>query len=132
MNLHTKTLMIASAVFMAVLGLGASFLPQEALTYIGNRPEGLSVVLVQITGALYMSYALLNWTASGSLIGGIYGRPLALGNFMHFAIVTIVMVKSLSILTTPILLGAATYSTFAVWFGLVLFTHPASSSEPRR
>ncbi len=133
MNLHTKTLMVASAVFMAALGLGASFLPHETLAYAGNRSEGLSVVLLQITGALYMSYALVNWTASGSLIGGIYGRPLALGNFMHFAIVTIVLVKSLSVLTTtPILIAAATYATFAVWFGLVLFTHPASSGEPRR
>ena len=122
--------MVISAVFMALLGLGASFLPQEVLTYTGFRAEGLSVVLVQVTGALYLGFSLLNWTARGILIGGIYARPLALGNFMHFAIVTIVLVKSLSAQTaSPILIGAAAYFLLTAWFGLVLFRHPASSGN---
>ena len=117
--------MVSSASLMAMLGLGASFLPQEALSYAGYQAEGMSVLLVQVTGALYFSYALLNWMARGVLIGGIYSRPVALGNFTHFFIVTIVLAKALLVhVAPPILIGAAIYFIFALWFGLVLFTHP--------
>ncbi len=133
MNLQTRTLMSVSAMYMAVLGLGASFLPQETLSYSGSPAAGLAVVLLQITGALYLGFSFLNWTARGVLIGGIYSRPLVLGNFMHFAVVTIVLVKSLLDQTMPVILvGAVIYSVLAAWFGLVLFTHPANDGKPER
>ncbi len=86
--------MAISATFMAVLGLSATFLPQEALAYAGYPAKGLAVVFVQVTGALFLGFAFLNWMARGTLIGGIYSRPVAMGNFMHFAMVTIVLVES--------------------------------------
>ena len=120
--------MVVSAAFMALLGLGASFLPQEALFYSGYPAEGLAVLLVQVTGALYLGFSLLNWMARAALIGGIYSRPVAVGNFMHFAVATIVLVKSLTTHSAPLMLVVATvYALLAVWFGSVLFTHPTNS-----
>ena len=118
-----------SAALMGALGIVASFLPQEALSAARVQVQGPTVVLVQITGALYLAFAFLNWTARGILIGGIYGRPIALANFAHFIISAITLIKFLTDETSIALAAdAAVYSLFAVWFGLVLFTHPGSSA----
>jgi hypothetical protein len=60
-----------SAGLMTILGLAASFAPQEILSAAGADSEGLPVLLVQITGGLYLGFAMLNWMARGVLIGGI-------------------------------------------------------------
>ena len=122
----------ASALFMAVLGVATSFLPQEILRYTGTVPAPLINSVVQACGALYLGFAILNWMARGVLIGGIYGRPLALGNFLHFVVVAVTLAKVVVDLRLPLVVGlTAAYSVFAVWFGLVLFTHPGRSTKNR-
>ncbi|MES1241684.1 MAG: hypothetical protein ABUT39_08690 [Acidobacteriota bacterium] len=124
--MKTRSLMTLSAILMAALGIAASFLPQEILSYFGADPRGPGVLLVQITGALYLGFAILDWMARGNLIGGIYSRPVALGNFLHFAVVAITLLKALlgGARAEILLAGVVVYSAFAVWFGLVVFTHP--------
>lgn len=114
---------------MGVLGIVGSFLPQESAAHFGVRPDPPVVLLIQIGAALYLGFAILNWMAKGVLIGGIYSRPVALGNFLHFAVVAIILLKALLAGFRPveIIVGAAIYSLFGVWFGLVLFTHPIRS-----
>jgi len=130
MNLHTRLLLCISAAFMAVLGIGMSFLPQELLAYFDARSARPTIVLVQVTGALYLGFAMLNWMSRGVIVGGIYARPLALANFLHFAVVATTLVKLLMAqMSQPALLVTAIYVAFAVWFGLVLFTHPIRESS---
>ena len=123
--------MVTSALFMGLLGLGASFLPQEALTYAGYPTKGLAVVFIQVIGALFLGFAFLNWMARGTLIGGIYSRPAAMGNFMHFAVGTIVLVKAWSEEVAPTFIAATFISAvLALLLGAVLFTHPLKRGEP--
>src|SRR5690349_3179780 len=72
--MSTRIVMIASALVMAVLGFAATFLPQEILARLGLPADGALPLVVQLTGALYLSFAMLNWTAKESVIGGIYNR----------------------------------------------------------
>jgi hypothetical protein len=127
-----KLLMSLSALFMAVLGAGASFAPQEILGHYGFPGSGPSVLCAQVVGALYLGFAILNWTARANLIGGIYSRPVALGNFTHFAVLAIAVLKVVavtSLRSREIVVASAIYLFFAVWFGLVLFTHPAQNER---
>ncbi len=114
--------MVLSAAFMALLGLIALFVPDQVLRLQGTPPDTAGMLLVQMMAALYLGFASLNWAARGVLIGGIYSRPVAMGNFTHFAIVAIVLTKSTmelgTLLTAPL---TAIFVLFAVWFGLVLF-----------
>ena|ERR1700680_842998 len=127
--MNTKLLMSLSALFMAALGVVASFLPQETAAHLGSLPDTHVVLLIQIGGAVYLGFAILNWMGKAVLIGGIYSRPVALGNFLHFAVVAIILLKALfsGFRANEIIVGAAIYSVFAIWFGLVLFTHPIPS-----
>lgn len=132
--MKTRWLMGASALFMAALGVAASFLPQEVLVYAGT-PSGAPIVvlLLQVAGALYLGFAMLNWMARGSLIGGIYGRPLAMGNFLHFFMVALLLLKALAAgpATSGIVIGALAYTVFGLWFGLVLFRNPTGRGDSR-
>lgn len=128
--MHTRILMSASALFMAVLGAVASFMPEEVLRYTGTVPAPLINSVVQAAGALYLGFAILDWLARGVLIGGIYARPLVLGNFLHFVTVAITLLKVVYDVHLPLPITlAAIYTAFALWFGLVLFTHPGKSSS---
>jgi hypothetical protein len=129
--MQTRLLMGLSAVFMGAFGLVASFLPAETLAALGIPPVAVLLTLVQVTGALYLAFAMLNWMARGVLIGGIYSRPLALANFLHFSVVAVTLFKAIPALNmlSTILITLA-YSVFAAWFALVLFTHPIKTKKP--
>ena len=126
-TMNTRMLMGGSALFMAILGIAATFFPQEILGYLGTPSDGRQVLVVQVAGALYLGFAILNWLARGNLIGGIYSRPLALGNFLHFVVVAITLVRALFAgpRTLDVVVGTVVYSVCALGFGIVLFTHPA-------
>lgn len=126
--MHTRILMSASALFMGALGLTASFLSHELLVFAGATVDTQSVLIVQIGGALYLGFAMLNWYTRGFTIGGIYGRPLLIGNLLHFAVAAIPIVKAaVGTGSLALILLAAGYGLFAVWFGLVTFRPPAES-----
>ena len=124
--MRTSLLMTVSAMTMFILGIGLTFLPQETLVYLGIDPVPMMVLLLQVTGALYLGFALLNWTARASLIGGIYSRPVAIGNFAHFLVAAITLVRFVigGERSIFVILITVVYAVLAGWFALVLFTHP--------
>lgn len=128
-RISTRLLMISSAGFMAILGLAASFLPHEVLSRLGQVPAPVTVATVQISGALWFGFAILNWSAKGSPLGGIYGRPIVLANFTHFVIAAIALSKA-SLGAAAVETGVVTilYIVFAAWFALVLFGPGPSAS----
>jgi hypothetical protein len=124
--MNTKLLMTLSALAMGIAGLSFSFLPHEVLQYFGTKEMMiLDPLVLQILGALYFAFAMVNWTAKANLIGGIYGRPIAIGNFCHFIIGGLALVKGyFSTHDTTVLIPALVYAAFGIWFGLVFFRHP--------
>ena len=118
--------MISSALVMGLCGILLQFIPHEVLHFFGASSIGINPLLVQLTGALYIGFAMMNWMAKTVLIGGIYARPLAIGNFSHFLIGALALMKH--VFTIPdsgvVWLLAAVYSLLAALFGFVFFTHP--------
>ena len=100
--------MTSSALILGLAGVFALFAPDALLYTQGSAPTGTASVLVQLMGALYFSFALMNWTAKDSRIGGIYARPVSLGNFSHFFAGTLLMklvVKRASVSWKAAILG---------------------------
>jgi len=129
--MNTRWLMDSSTLFLAILGLAATFAPQEILAHYAAPENGLPVLIVQIVGALYLGFAMLNFMSRGAVIGGIYSRPVTMSNFLHFAAVAMVLLKALwAGPTSPEIIGiTACYVLFAAWFGRVLFTRPAQAAR---
>jgi hypothetical protein len=71
------------------------------------------------------------------MIGGIYARPLSIGNFVHFVVGSIVLLKSLrtDALNVTYACVVVVYVVFAVMFVLLLYgrlgSAPARESIPK-
>ena len=131
--MQTKILMIISAIFMAAIGLAASFMPGELLDLADAWSEVVEVSLVQVLGALYLGFALLNWTARAHLTGSVYSRPIVLANFMHTGLVTVIFGKLwlANYHTLPVIAGLVIYAIFAICFAIVLLrlNNPKQAKE---
>jgi len=123
--------LIAAALVLAILGIAATFFPDELLQRIGAGGNGVLPLLVQLMGALYLAFAIQNWTAKDSLIGGIYNRPLALANLVHFVSGALALAKGVSAHHDARLLWPLTivYWIFAAVFARIAFTSPVVTQE---
>jgi hypothetical protein len=121
--------MTSSAILMGLAGILLSFLPQEIGAYM--QWGETNPIILQILGALYFGFAMVNWMSRGNLIGGIYNRPLAVGNFSHFLIVALALIKvsMKSSLSSSLIAITIAYSLFAIAFGYIFFTHPVKESQ---
>jgi hypothetical protein len=129
--MRTRIIMTASALFLAILGLASTFLPQEILAGL-HQPNGAVLSLViQILGALYLGFAMLNWMAKESIIGGIYNRPISIANLVHFLVAALALGKGVMAgPRDPALVAiAALYALFALAFSSVVFTSPVKAAE---
>jgi hypothetical protein len=123
--MNTKLLMTLSAIVMGATGLLLTFLPEEILLFSDLQTNKIAELLLQLLGALYFAFAMINWTARANLIGGIYARPIAIGNLTHFMMGALLLTKGYFRFENEILIfPTIVYSVFAIWFGLVFFTHP--------
>ena len=130
--MNTKPLMTLNATILALIGISLIFLPKEILQYFELSASDTLVLLMQITGSLYFAFAMLNWMSKGSIIGGIYGRPIAIANLTHFVIAGLSLIKGImanSGLSYVIWSIAIVYSIFAILFGIVAFKHPVSKNK---
>ena len=119
--------MVLSSIFMFVSGLAFTFFPQEFLETFKQPASPILLLILQLIGALYLGFGMLNWMAKNSLMGGIYSRPVAMGNFMHFLIAGLALVKAAPGQEIPQIWGLTViYGGFAIAFGLVVFTNPAA------
>ena len=91
--MNTKILMASSSLVLALAGVFALFAPEVALSLSGTTATAELSVLAQLMGALYLGFAMMNWAAKDSSIGGIYARPVSLGNFSHFFIGALLLGK---------------------------------------
>ena len=129
--MNTKIVMIASTLFLAFMGFNFSFLSNEFLNLLNIDSNQITVLLFQLLGALYLGFAILNWMAKGTLIGGIYNKPIAIGNFMHFGIGAITLIKialKIETYTEIIIPLTVVYTLFALAFAYIFMNHPKSKN----
>jgi hypothetical protein len=131
-TMNTKLLLSASAIFLGAAGIAGTFLPEELLRALGVAPEGALPLLVQLLAALLFAFAMVNWTARGSLIGGIYNRPIAIGNLTHFVIGALALVRGAMQAGPPrtvVMIAAAIYVVFAIAFSALFFRSPVAPQK---
>lgn len=125
--MRTRVTMTVSSLLMGLTGIALIFLPDEIGGYLcGAEIKSVSII-IQILGALYFAFGMVNWTAKGNLIGGIYARPIAIGNLTHFAMGALALVKAYaSFHLTWLIPWAIAYMLLALLFAKIFMTHPVS------
>lgn len=129
--MNTKLIMTSSAIILGIIGISFTFLPHEILNYLGEDSLALGPLILQMAGAIYLGFAYLNWMAKSLLIGGIYARPIAMGNFTHFFIAALALSKEAfpQAARSGLWILAIIFLVFTILFGLVLFRHPLKTIE---
>lgn len=127
--MNTKLLMSSSAIVMGITGIILTFFPQEFAGFFNMADT--NIILLQVLGGLYFGFAMLNWAAKANLTGGIYSRPVTIGNFSHFVIVGLALLKFGTGNTTNkyVWIAVILYIIFAIFFGMVFFTSPIMKSK---
>lgn len=121
--MNTKLLMASTSLWLGALGLLTLFAPHEVLVALGAVPADPLPVIVQLLGAVYWAFAITNWMAKESAIGGIYARPISLGNFVHFTIgaLTLAKYQLAQAVNWPLAVALGGYSLGAFMFGWLAF-----------
>ena len=120
----SSPIMYFSCLVLGAAGIALIFFNQEILSIFNQDASATPVY--QLMGALYFGFAIANWTAKKSILGGIYGRAITLGNFVHFIIGAIALFKLFMVKEDQFFLAGALaiYTLMAASFGYLLFTHP--------
>jgi hypothetical protein len=124
--------MTLSAVTLGTAGILLIFIPDTILCQLYIDTNKTALFLMQILGALYFSFGMLNWMTKTSLIGGIYNRPITVANLTHFLIAGLALIKGLiSNPNSPCIIWTLgiIYFVFGVSFGIILFRHPISITK---
>lgn len=125
--MNTKLIMSASAVVLGVIGILLTFMAKEVAGYLLDNDSRISQVLMQVLGALFFAFAMLNWMSKGSYIGGIYNRPIAIANLTHFLVGGLALLKAVindSSLLMIVWVLAGIYLIFALLFARIVFGTP--------
>jgi hypothetical protein len=131
--MNTKLIMTLSAIILGAIGIALTFFPDEILRYAAINATIVSKLAIQVLGALYFGFAMLNWMAKGSIIGGIYNKPIATANFTHFFIGAAAFVKVLAHHPDScwvLWVAGGIYLVFAICFGFIFTRHPGTSGQP--
>jgi hypothetical protein len=118
---------ISAAVLMAH-GIVLLFAPELFFTLFALSSSAEALVAAQLFGATLISFGLMNWTARGSVLGGIYGRALVYGNFVYSLIGFFVGIRArLSGFSNEYFwIEVLLYLASAIVFGVMLFRGPFS------
>ena len=130
--MNTKLIMTASAITLGVAALAFTFIPEEILKLLQLEVSRSLILLLQIVGASYFGFAMLNWMSRNNVIGGIYNKPIAVANFAHFFIGAMALVKALfsnAALSSLLWLIAIIYLLFAVIFGWLFYKNPSGKKQ---
>jgi hypothetical protein len=128
--MYTRLLFLSSGLLLMVLGVLLSFLPTEIASFMGYT-EGFAIPMaLQLLGAVYFGYGMFNFMSKGAVVGGIHGRPLVVGNFSHFLIAALALMKAQELLAAfPWLwVLTAVFGLLAVAFGRLLFYSPLATN----
>ena len=119
--------MTISALYLVIIGMCLSFLPEEIINYLNINSNVITTLFFQLLGALYLGFGILNWMLKGSRIGGIYNRPVLMGNFMHFLVGAIALIKivtSIQAHSEIIIFIMIVYSTLSISFAILFKSNP--------
>ena len=123
----SKYLMTVTAALQFVLAVLFMFLPDELVEMMNFSNGPILPLILQIMGAAYLGMAMLNWMTKQQLLGGIYGKPVTVLNFTHFAVSAITLIKALDASSTlfyPVVMLAILYAGLSLGFGYLMFRTP--------
>ena len=129
--MSSKVVLVTSAVVLLAAGLVLNFAPDNFAPCLGACPSPAITMILQILAAALLGMGFLNWLSRANMVGGIYGRPLALGNLLLFAISALALGRGAhGLMLLKVLAAVATVLALAFAWRL-FFADPIADQEKR-
>lgn len=130
MNERPNLLLVAAAAVCLVAAVALLFAADDLLRLATGTAPALDVAVLQLLGAALFGFAMLDWMNRYARIGGIYGRPLVVANFAHFATAALMLghLATAGPLRPWIAGPLAVYAALAVGFAVAMVRDPATGS----
>ena len=125
-----KLILAASCALLAVAGVLLIFLPQESIVALGIAANPGAVAMTQLLAAALLAFGFIDWNSRANIVGGIYSRPLVLGNFLFYGVGAISLGKALPHLPAVLAFAEVVLALFAMAFGWLLFFADPAGKTP--
>jgi hypothetical protein len=125
--MNTKLIMTLTSILLTIIGIALSFAPDMVMKSLNISSSFTLMLIFQLLGSMYCAFAILNWMAKGAIIGGIYNKPIAIGNLTHFLIAGLALTKAvLKHQELPVIISilAACFVILSGVFGVIASRHP--------
>src|SRR4051794_8097057 len=126
-----RLILTFSAIVLFVAGGGALFAPDELARAVDPSASRSLAVIVQLLGSGFLGFALINWMSRRNRIGGIYARPLGMGNLLLFATAALTLGKAATAESLPVAgIGVCVVlAMLAASFAWLVFAHDPLSEK---
>ncbi len=128
-----RFILTLSAIILFIAGIAGLVAPVEIARAIDGAASSALPIFIQLFGGSLIGFAAMDWMSRRNRIGGIYARPLGLGNLVLFATAALTLAKAASrgqLPPTLIGVGAAA-GLLALSFAWLVFAHdPLSEGSP--
>lgn len=123
--------MIASASLLFAHGMVLLFASEFLLELFGISHSSGGSATAQLFGAALISIGLMNWTARGLVLGGIYGRSLVYGNFTYSFIGFLISFRARlgGFSNDYFWIEVVLHLASAIVFGVLLFRGPMTQTK---
>lgn len=120
-----RFILTLSAAILFVGGAVAAFAAEEVARAIDADASAAFPVVVQVAAGGFLAFALVNWMSRKNRIGGIYARPLALGNLLLFSSSALAVGNAADTVKLPSegIVVCAVAALLAVSFAWLIFFH---------
>lgn len=120
-----RSILTLSAIVLFIAGGAALFAADEVARWLDPAPSRAMPLMVQLAASGLLGFAAMNWMSRGNRIGGIYGRPIGIGNLLLFLTAALSLGKPAMSgdLPAAVAIVTAAFALLAVSFAWLVFVH---------
>lgn len=127
--MSSRTILTITSLLLFVAGGAAVFAADEVAGLMDLEVSFETRILAEFAGIGMLALAIQNWMSRGRPIGGVYARPLGLGNLLFFSTSALTLGRYLAaeMLPREMIAVCGVFALLALAFAwLFFFSRPAA------
>lgn len=123
--MHGRQILTLSALILFAVGGAALFVGDELARLLDAGSSNDLALTIQLIGCGLLGFAALNWMSRGNRIGGIYARPIGIGNLLLFTTASLTIGKAALAGSLPGIVTSVgvVFAVLAIAFAWLVFVH---------
>lgn len=132
--MNSRLLLGTAALVLFAAGFACLFAPAELAALLAPGAPPAVALALQLAASGLLGFSMQNWMSRRNRIGGIYARPLGIGNLLLFGTAALSLGKAAAagIVPMPAYAVVAICALLAAAFAWLVFVHDPLSDRDER